>query len=42
MEWFNYIDKFNEKEENVWKHDESVLIDLEAWKNKDELNYLWH
>ena len=37
MEWFRCIDKFNENEENVWNDDGTVLINLETWKNKDEL-----
>ena len=37
MEWFKCMDNFNENEENVWNYDGSVLIDLETWKNKDEL-----
>ena len=37
MEWFKCIGEFDQKEESVWTHDESVIIDLDAWKNKDKL-----
>ena len=37
MEWFKCIDEFNEKEQNAWNADGSVLIDLDAWKRKDKL-----
>ena len=37
MEWFKCIDEFNENEENACNYDGSVLIKLDAAKDKDEL-----
>ena len=38
MEWFKYIDIFNDKEENVCNADGSVLINLDTWKKKEKLD----
>ena len=37
MEWFKCIKDFNEEADRLWNYDGSVLINLEAWKKKDEL-----
>ena len=37
MEWFRYISNFKEDQTDIWNYDGSVLIDLEAWKEKEVL-----
>ena len=37
MEWFKNIPEFKEGFTDKWNYDGSVLISLEAWKDKDEL-----
>ena len=37
MEWFKCMDKFNENQKDAWNHDDSMLIDLEAWRNRESL-----